>query len=146
MLKIRSEQMKAFQPVAEAAFVRRVIEHVREHHSSTVIQLPAEVVPLKQVSDEKLYAMVETGIARARAYGMDWESSITAFVVTMFTAGPNFDKHPLIQRVLRDDRVEPNSRMDELWERTSEENWEAVNSKYDPTAWEPHLEGMNSER
>src|SRR5262249_34777664 len=106
MLKIRPEQMKAFQPVAESAFIRRVVEHLHDHHSGTVIQLPAEVVPLKQVSDEKLCAMVQAGIARARGYGMDWEASITAFVVTMFVAAPNFDKHPLIQRVLNDERVD----------------------------------------
>src|SRR5262245_48265176 len=142
MLKIRSEQMEAFQPVAEAAFVRRVVEHLREHQSATVIQFADEVVPLKQISDERLQAMVRTGIARARAYGMDWESSITAFVVTMFVAAPNFDKHPLIQRVLNDERVDSNSRMDELWERTSEDNWEAVKRTYDPAAW-PNFEGSH---
>ena len=31
MLKIRREQFEAFQPVAEAAFIRRVAEHLRDN-------------------------------------------------------------------------------------------------------------------
>lgn len=140
MLIIRPEQFEVFQPVAEAAFARRVVEHLREDHAETVIQLPNEVVLVKQISDERLYEMVRNGIARARGYGIDWESAVTAFVVLMFVAAPNFDKHPLIQRVLKDERVEANSRVDRLWERTSEENWEAIKKNYDPAAWEPESE------
>lgn len=141
MLIIRPEQFEVFQPVAEAAFVRRIVELLREDHSDVVIQFPNEVVLVKQLSDERLYSMVRVGIARAREYGMDWESSVTAFVVLMIVAAPNFDKHPLVQRVLKDERVEANSRIDQLWERTSEENWEAVRKNYDPAAWGPDSEG-----
>ena len=140
MLIIRPEQFEVFQPVAETAFVRRVVEHLRAHHADTVIQLPNEVILIKQISNERLYEMVRFGITRARDYGMDWESSVTAFVVLMFIAAPNFDKHPLIQRVLKDERASVNARLDQLWERTSEENWEAVRRNYDPGAWEPGSE------
>jgi hypothetical protein len=135
MLKIRAEQFEVFQPVAETAFVRRVVEHLRDHHSETVVQLPNEVILIKQISDERLRRMARGGMARARDYGMDWESSVTAFVVLMFIAAPNFDSHPLIQRVLRDERAAANSRIDQLWERTTEENWEAVRKNYDPASW-----------
>lgn len=141
MLIIRREQFELFQPVAESAFVKRVVEHLRTHHADVVIQLPNEVILVKQISDERLHRMVSRGMTRARDYGMDWESSVTAFVVLMFVAAPNFDKHPLIERVLRDERVEVNSRVDQLWERTSEDNWEAIRKNYDPTAWEPDSEG-----
>ena len=142
MLTIRREQFEVFRHVAESAFVRRVVEHLRENIADVVIQLPNEVILVKQVSDERLYRMVSLGIARARDYGMAWESSVTAFVVLMFVADPNFDKHPLIERVLRDERVEADSRVDQLWERTSEDNWEAIRKNYDPTAWEPDSEGV----
>jgi hypothetical protein len=144
MLKIRAEQFEVFQPVAEAAFVRRVVEHLRDHHSDAVVQLPNEVILIKQISDEKLRGMAKGGMARARDHGMDWESAVTAFVVLMFVAAPNFDKHPLVQRVLKDERVDANSRIDQLWERTTEENWEAVRKNYDPTAWafEPQEDGQ----
>ena len=142
MLTIRREQFEAFRHVAESAFVRRVVEHLRENVADSVVQLPNEVILVKQISDERLRGMVRRGIARARDYGMDWESSVTAFVALMFVAAPNFDKHPLIERVLRDERVEANSRVDQLWERTSEDNWEAIRKNYDPTAWEPESIGV----
>ncbi len=135
MLIIRREQFAIFQPVAEAAFVRRLVSHLRDNHGDAVIQLPNEVILIRQIADERLYPLVEDGIARARDYGMDWESAVTAFVVMRFVAAPNFDAHPLIQRVLRDERVPANSRIDQLWERTSEENWEVVRNNYDPAAW-----------
>ena len=135
MLKIRREQFEVFQPVAEAAFVRRVAEHLRASHADAVVQLPNEVILVKQIADERLRRLAKDAIARARGYGMDWESTVTAFVVLMFVAAPNFDKHPLIQRILKDERVPANSRIDQLWERTTEENWEAVRKNYDPAAW-----------
>ncbi|MGA9767912.1 MAG: hypothetical protein WBV94_02660 [Blastocatellia bacterium] len=135
MLKIRREQFEVFQPVAEAAFVRRVLEHLRENHADTVIRFPNEVILVKQIADDRLRRLVKAAIARARGYGIDWESTVTAFVVLMFIAAPNFDEHPLIQRVLKDERVEADSRIDKLWERTTEENWEAVRKNYDPIAW-----------
>ena len=141
MLRIRREQFEVFQPIAEAAFVRRVVEHLRESHVTAVVQFPNEVIPVKQIADEKLRRLVRNGIARARSYGMDWESAVTSFVVLMFVAAPNFDDHPLIHRVLRDERVAANSRIDQLWERTSEENWEAVRKNYDATRWEPDSQG-----
>jgi hypothetical protein len=136
MLKIRPEQFAVFQPIAERAFVRRVVEHLRENHADVVVQFPNEVMLIKQIADEQFYALVRRGIVRARALGMDWESGITAFVVLMFVAAPNFDQHPLIQRVLKDEKVTANSRVEQLWERTSEENWEAVRKNYDVKAWD----------
>jgi hypothetical protein len=135
MLKIRADQFEAFKPVAEAAFVRRIAEHLRNHHSDAVVQFPNEVILIKQISEERLRSMAKDGIARARSYGIDWESAVTAFVALMFIVAPNFDKHPLIQRVLKDERVAANLRIDQLWERTTEENWEAVRKNYDPAAW-----------
>lgn len=135
MLKIRREQFEVFQPVAEAAFVRRIAEHLRETQADAVVQFPNEVILVRQIADERFRGMVKDGIARAREYGMTWESAVTAFVVLMFVAAPNFDKHPLVQRVLKDERVNANSRVDQLWERTTDENWEAVRKNYDPAAW-----------
>lgn len=140
MLMIRPEQFEVFQPVAEAAFIGRVVEHLRASHADVIIRLPDEVALLKQTSNERLTEMARRAVARARGYRMDWESSVTAFVVLMFVVAPNFDAHPLIQRVLKDERVDANSRVDRLWERTSEENWDAAAKNYDPAAW-----GLDSE-
>jgi hypothetical protein len=136
MLKIRPEQFAVFQPVAEQAFIRRVVEHLRQQHPEAVVQLAGEVLLIRQLGETQLRRLVGSGLARARALGMDWESSLMAFVVLMFVVAPNFDEHPLIQRVLKDERVAANARLGQLWERTSDENWEAARKNYDARAWQ----------
>ncbi|MGH9760485.1 MAG: hypothetical protein ACREDR_37500, partial [Blastocatellia bacterium] len=105
-LKIRPEQVDAFQEVADAAFVRRVVEHLRERHPSAIVRISSGTVKVEQIQDDVIRKMVESGVARARGYGMTWESSIASFVVLMFLTAPNFDKHPLIERVLKDEQVD----------------------------------------
>lgn len=145
MLRISPEQMEVFQPVAEEAFVIRVAEHLRDNHADVAVQVPDKVLVVKQIPEEMLQEMVRQGLARARQYGLDWESSLTAFVVLMFVAAPNFDRHALVERVLKDERVEANSRIDQLWEKTSEENWRVVKENYDVNAWGWGDEKVNSE-
>jgi hypothetical protein len=135
MLIIRPEQLEVFKPVAEVAFRRRVVDYLQENHPQVAVQLPNGITTINQIPEEIIHKMVENGIEKARSYGMTWESSLTSFVVLMFVAAPNFDEHPLIQRGLRDESVEVDSRINKLWDRTSEQNWEAVKEKYDANAW-----------
>jgi hypothetical protein len=137
MLRIRPEQVEVFQPAAEDAFERRVVEYLRENHADEIVVLPAGEHEVKDLDDETLLKMVRAGIARARSYDMTWESSITAFVVLMFIVAPNFDSHPLINRALRDDKVDPNSRVEEIWDHTTEANWDAARDSYDAGGWSP---------
>ncbi len=135
MLTIRPEQMEAFKATAEAAFVRRVASYLRAKHGEVIVELPSATLAVKQISDERLCEIVRKGVERAREYGMTWESTLTAFVVLMFVTAPNFDDHPLIQRAMKDESIPPDSRIDQLWERTTDQNWEAVERSYDPQAW-----------
>jgi hypothetical protein len=134
-LVIRKQQMEAFQPVAEAAFVRKVADYLRETHAEVKVRLPGGDLTVRQIPDETLLEMAQNGIARARGYGITWKSTLKAFVVLMFVAAPNFDEHPLVSRVLQNDEFAPDSRIDRLWERISEHNWDAVKQNYDPAAW-----------
>lgn len=115
--------------------MRKIIEYLRENHADALVELPDRAVLVNSIPDETLYAMIKTGIAGARSYGMRWESSLGAFVVLMFVAAPNFDDHPLIQRILKDESIGPDSRIDQLWERTTDQNWEAIQQNYDPSCW-----------
>jgi hypothetical protein len=135
MLTIRSKQLRAFQPAAEAAFIDRVAKHIRDNHSDAEVGLPSGKTVVERLPDRVLRKMVESGVASARRYGISWESTLTAFVVLMFVVAPNFDKHPILQRVLSDREIPPDSRLDGLWERTSEQNWEAARGSYDAAAW-----------
>lgn len=134
-VKVRPEQMEVFQPVAEAAFARRLTEYLRRAHSGLSVRIPPGATLIKRIPAAVLTRMVQNGIERGRAYGLSWESSLAAFVLIMFVAAPNFDQHPLIQRVLRDDDASPDGRIESLWSRISNENWRAVEAYYDPRAW-----------
>lgn len=135
MLIIRPKQMEAFQPVADSAFVRRIVAHLRDEHGDTLVQFVTASSPVNQIVDETLQEMVRNGITRAREYEMASESSLASFVVLMFVVAPNFDAHPLIKRVLTDESVPADERIGHLWERTSDQNWEAARQNYDPTDW-----------
>ena len=135
MLKIRPEQIRAFQPVADAEFVERLAVHVRAEHADAPVFLPEGETTVGLLTDERLHEMVRRGVERARSYGITWESTLGAFVTIMFVAAPNFDEHPLIRRVLSDEKVDANARVERLWELTTEENWEVVAQNYDASAW-----------
>lgn len=135
MLIIRPEQMDAFRDVAEQALVSEMVGYLREKHAGAIVRLSDGVYTVKQMADETLREMVINGLARARANGMTWKSSLQAFVVTMVVAAPNFDEHPIIQRILKDEKIAADQRLDALWERTTEQNWEAVERNYDVSAW-----------
>ena len=136
MLKIQQKQMLAFQPLAETAFVKRVVAAVRDKHTDVAVRLPNSSSTVAQLSDEVLEEMVQNGITRARQYDISYESALVAFVVTMFEAAPNFDAYPLMLQILRDEKTPPNSRIDVLLQRTSDQDWEEVKRTYDPAAWE----------
>jgi hypothetical protein len=135
MLTIRAEQMAAFQPVAERDFENRLMKFIRDHLNETEVRLTEGEVTVAQIPDETLAEMARNGVARARQYGLTWELTLVGFVILMFTEAPNFDSHPLIRRVLMDDSIEANQRLDRLDERITEQNWDAVEEAYDPAAW-----------
>jgi hypothetical protein len=134
-LTIRPEQLEAFQPVADAAFVGRLAKYLRANHADAVVKLPSGAVAVARLPEATLTTMVRGGMSRARSYGLTWESSLASFIVLMFLAAPNFDTHPLVQRVLQDRNAEPQDRIGNLWSRVSPQNWKAVYSYYDSNAW-----------
>jgi hypothetical protein len=133
MLKIRGKQMRV---LADESFVRRLAVRLRKTHSKLPVILLAGVTTVGQIPEPRLLEMVRTGVARARSYGLTDETSLATFVFLMFFVAPNFDEHPLIARVLADARIRPDSRVDELWEKIGDGNFEAARRNYSPGAWE----------
>lgn len=136
---IRPEQFEAFQRVADEAFAEQVVDHVLWEHAEELVQIGETTLEVAEISDVVLREMVREAIRRARSYGLRWESTLTAFVALMFVIAPNFDEHPLIQRVLRNDREPPDSRIDLLMAEISDESWDAAKENYDPHAWKVEL-------
>jgi hypothetical protein len=114
MLKIGKHQMKVIDDSVEEAYARDMVRYLREEHAEDV----------ERYSDEDLRRRVDVAIARAVKYELTWDESITAFVAIMFAVAPNFDEQPAIRAVMNDERVPPNLRIDALWDRTSDEDWE----------------------
>lgn len=141
MLKIRAEQLEAFRPVAEAQFALRIVDHLRKKHAKAVARLPQGPTLVNRLPDALLLEMVQNGIARARCYGLSWESSITGFVVLMFKAAPNFDQHPTINRSLTDAQAPPEARIQNILEETKSSDWWDAKERYDPTAWQSKPKG-----
>lgn len=136
MLKIRPEQFTAFQSVAEADFEKRLAQYLCEAHPKVIVQLPDSTSALGQMADDRLGRIVRSGVARARDYGLRSEAAISGFIVLLFITAPNFDSHPLIRRILQQSEIAPDARLELIWERTTDQNWEAVEQHYDPQAWD----------
>jgi hypothetical protein len=126
MLIIRKQQMEVFKKAGEKKFVDELSQTARENHADAV----------EDLSDEELKKYVEIGIARARGHGLLSEDAITAFVRLMFDIAPNFDEQTNIARMLKDERLEPDDRIELVLEAASEEDWAEAESLYDENAWE----------
>lgn len=137
-LTIRDEQIAVVEAVAEENFVNRLAAHLLAEYPGAEVTLPdGEKFSLAALPAETLYELVRVGIARARRYGMTFESAISAFAAVMFEISPNFDTHRLCQVLFNDEEVEPNGRLDEVLDVLTEKNWESIRADYDPQAWKP---------
>lgn len=119
MLTIGKQQLTALKKSVEGAYARDLTRYIRAEHPEAV----------EAISDEELVRRVGLGIARAEAHGLTWDSSITAFVAMMFEVAPTFDEQPAIARVLKDESIPANRRIDALWDRTTDEDWDEAEAR-----------------
>ncbi|MBA3805012.1 MAG: hypothetical protein H0X14_04790 [Acidobacteria bacterium] len=133
MLKIRKEQVEAFLPKTDEEIVEFIVKHLHEESPNLIERLPPE----------SLREMVGNGVARARGHGLRRLEDLTAFVSIMFEIAPDFDEHEELRRVLRDDGVPADERMDRLFDSELDDAWEEVVRYRDPEAragaWFPEL-------
>jgi len=125
VIVIRAEQMSAFAAAHAAAFGRRVAESLCRHGCPAAVEL----------GDDALRARVEIGLRRARAYGITWERSLAAFVAWMFWIGPDFDRHPVVRRILTAEEIAPDERVELLVGLVPATVWESAREQSDPAAW-----------
>jgi hypothetical protein len=135
MQKIRNEQIRAFQPEAEAAFERRAADYLKKKHSGVSVLLPGSTTTIGELSDEKLLELVRGGIARARSYGIEWKSTLLSFVTLLFLAAPNFDRHPKAVRFFSKNERITDEMLKDFLDTMTDEDWEEVEKAYDAGAW-----------
>jgi hypothetical protein len=146
-LIVRGEQMDVMRGVSEANFERRVAAHLRQSYPASVVRLPdGGEFTISELLEETLDRLVRASIAKARAYEMRQESSISAFVALMFDVAPNFDEHRLCTVLLGDEEKPPDDRIDEILTVLTEKNYESIRKDYDPQAWKEaeELEAANA--
>jgi hypothetical protein len=112
-MQVRADQIQAYEADSEPRFTAQIINHLSIHQPETISGIPPE----------ELITKVELFKARARSYGLTWQSSITGFVAICFAVGPNFDRQPRIHSVLTDASIEPDQRVEQLRHRVSDRDW-----------------------
>ena len=135
MFKIKSEQIRLFQPDAEEAFVGRVMDYLRENHSNAEIGLPDGKTTVAALADEKLRLMVQDGLRRGGDYRIEWKSTLLSFVVLLFIVAPNFDRHPKARKFFNETETIDDAALEGLMDEMTDENWAAIERRYDPQAW-----------
>lgn len=127
MLVIKQSQIQHFIAADDAELVRIVSGSARHANEARI----------DGYDDEKLSAMVEFGIERARAHQFERSETIAAFVAVMLEIAPNFDEQEEIKSVLADANFSPDERFFQLFERVSDESWQAAENLYDARVWFP---------
>jgi hypothetical protein len=125
MLQIRREQMDALRVAADQEFVKRAAAHLRKQYPALTNELTNAV----------LEEMVKKGVARARAHGFKWESSLIRFLELMLAIAPNFDEVPAIRKRLLDSSGSEVERIALLLDTTTFSEWQEAARNYDPGAW-----------
>ena len=136
MFKIKSEQIRVFQPDAEEAFVGRVMEYLKEKHADATVYLPPGAShTVADLPDEIFREIVRVGIRRARDYGIKWKSTLLSFVVLLFIVAPNFDRHPKARNFFSRTTIIDDEAMERLMDEMTDEDWATIEKRYDPRAW-----------
>lgn len=121
MLVTREQRQKMGDP----AFVDRTVDRFRTYFLEHVYMLEIE----------ELRFRVKHGIAKARGYGLTYESSISTFLAHMLTLNPDFDKQPAVQRALHDPEIEPDGRMAAMMATVNDEDWQEAAKQCDPRVY-----------
>lgn len=141
MLKLRPEQIRVFQPDAEAAFERRVVDYLKKNHAAVKIFLPEKSAAVADLPDEIFSRMVGSALRRARSHGIDWKSTLLAFVVLMAVAAPNFDRHPKASKFFAENENIGDEQLENFLSKMTDDDWAEVEANYDARAWQIEIKG-----
>lgn len=110
-MKIRAEQMEAFDKAAVRNFKLRMAQHLKESFPNHC----------QILGDEKLDGVIDYGWERAKSYGMWGENSVILFTDLMFLLGRGFDADPQLpwaSKILNDKELaDEETRTQTLYEK-----------------------------
>ena len=125
MLVIRDSQIQSFIVSGETDVVATVCEAV----------ISADPDRTSGIRPERLAAMAEIGIKRARQQGFEKPEDIAVFVTLMFVISPKFYRQPAIAAALADETYSLSERLLVLGERVEDAAWADAERAYDADFW-----------
>jgi hypothetical protein len=114
MLKIRPEQMQAFQEAASHQFEEDIIGYLLEYWSRKC----------EQLGPVRLRESIRHGLRRAQAYGLTSQQDILRYINLMFLLGHDFDRDPRFfwaHSILNDPNLGATEKLDGLSARALRE-------------------------
>ncbi len=118
--------MEVFQQYLDQRLVGETMSYLRAEQPGSVMGVPEMV----------LRRRVERGLMRARQYGMRADTSIQALIGMMFEFGPHFDRHPVVAKLLRNERLQPDDRTYALVFEISDRVWEEMSILSGDDRWD----------
>ncbi len=112
-MRLRKEQMEAFERYMREGFARRVLAHLRRYFPEQCAQM----------GKDELREFVHYGIERAGSYGIEAEADVARYIDLMMEFGQDFDSDlTWAAEILNDESIEePAERMDRLCQRALSE-------------------------
>jgi hypothetical protein len=135
MFVIRRSQMDAFAAEADGRFKKASCAQLRQQHGSIRIKFPEGNRMMAEIEPDLLAGCVNAALQTARNYGLSFQSDLFHFITLMFAAGPKFHEQSGIHRVLTDSSLTPHKRMIFLFRRTTNDDWDEAQARYEPSNW-----------
>lgn len=135
MVLIRLEQMKALQRGAILDLARMLGADLREKLDGLLVVLQDRAVRLSELEPKQVEAMVLECLERAQTHGFTGERALAKFTVLCFLLGSRFDEIPAFKNVLADNRVSVDQRLETIYSRTTEQDWEQATEAYKRHGW-----------
>src|SRR6185369_270729 len=127
MFVIRKEQIQHFIAYDENELIAEVAKAVRRANGDR----------LAPYNDAQLQKMVKIGIERAKANKLTGAEDIAAFVAVMFEVAPRFDEQKDIRLILDDEKLAPEVRFYQIFDRAQDQAWVEAERRYDDSFWFP---------
>jgi hypothetical protein len=128
-MKIRSEQFEQMAGADDRLLLNAIKQIVLTDYQAIVEGLPEDLL------DE----MIIGGMEKARSFGLSRASHVAGFVLVMFEVGPEFYRHPEIEKILTDPDIPPDQRLSAMTDRTPPAAWDEVAASLAEQTWFPEL-------
>lgn len=135
MLTITAKQTQAFDQYQDQQFRQRLCTHIQETYSDY-----ADMSPVT------LHRLLDFALARAKNYGLIWQSSLGQFVYLMAAIAPNFDLHPAIHAILTNQSLAPENRISSLAQRLPAGVWQEAITNTSTIGWFLNKDGYGYKR